>query len=110
MQRGIGRKDGSSSRRENDEDVCVQCLVWYVCVFMSRWLEVEVFCVRGSVVSECKLSRKKHNKGGKWVGKFRGTKVQDLMKGLSDIIYLVKMDGDDVIEAEAEVGEFRVGE
>ena len=42
---------------------------------------------RVSVVSECKLSRKEHSKGGKRVGKVRGTKVQDLMKGLSDIIY-----------------------
>ena len=43
---------------------------------------------RVSVVSECKLSRKKHSKGGKRVGKVvRGTKVQDLMKVLSDIIY-----------------------
>ena len=45
-------------------------------VLMSRWLEVEVFCVWGSVVSECtKLSRKKLIKGGRPVGKVRGTKV-----------------------------------
>ena len=67
--------------------VCVCSVLSGTFVLMSRWLEVEVFCVWGSVVSECKLSRKKHSKGGKRVGKVRGTKVQDLMKGLSDIIY-----------------------
>ena len=43
--------------------VCVCSVLCGTFVLMSRWLEVEVFCVRGSVVSECKLSSKKRMAG-----------------------------------------------
>ena len=53
--------------------VCECSVLCGTFVLMSRWLEVEVFCVRGSVVSECKLSSKKRVKGGRRVGKVRGS-------------------------------------
>jgi len=53
--------------------VCVCSVLCGTFVLMSRWLEVEVFCVRGSVVSECKLSSKKRVKGGRRVGKVWGS-------------------------------------
>ena len=52
--------------------VCECSVLCGTFVLMSRWLEVEIFCVRGSIVSECKLSSKKRVKGGRRVGKVRG--------------------------------------
>ena len=55
--------------------MCACSVLCGMFVFMSRWLEVEVFCIWGTVVSKCKLSRKERMKGGRWVGKVRGTKM-----------------------------------
>ena len=89
--------------------VCACSVLCGTFVLMSGWLEVEIFCIWGSVVSEGKLCRKELIKGEGQIGEVRGTEMEDAVEGLGDIVDGVQMSGDSVIEAEAKLGEFWVG-
>ena len=94
---------------ERTMGVCACSVLRGTFVLMSGRLEIEIFCVWGSVVSEGKLCRKEMIKGERQSGEVRDTEMEDAVKGLGDIIDGVKMSGDSLIEAEAELGEFWVG-
>ena len=65
--RGIGKKDSRSMGARS-----VLCGTF---VLVLRWLEVKVFCIWGTVMSQCKLRRKEYMKGSRWVGNVGGTKM-----------------------------------